>query len=70
MQNSVNDWLVQVPLSQLVGLQNLAAEMEALKAENAQLRARLDGLHRTQYDLMETILDLRKSVKVPTIARA
>lgn len=64
------DWLVQVPLSQLVGLQNMASELAILREENKQLRSRMDGLHRTQYDLMETILELRKSVSVPTGRRA
>lgn len=60
MQSS--DWLVQVPLSQLVALQGMAHELEELREENKQLRRRMDGLHRTQYETMEVIGELRKSV--------
>lgn len=65
MQNlAASEWLVQVPLSQLVALQNMAHELEELREENVQLRRRMDGLHRTQYDTMEVIGELRKAVGV------
>jgi len=63
MQSS--DWLVQVPLSQLVALQGMANELEQLREENKQLHRRLDGLHRTQYEALEVIGELRKAVNVP-----
>jgi len=59
------DWLVQVPLSQLVALQTLLPEVEKLRAENKALSNRLDGLHRTLYDTMEMVADLRRSLSVP-----
>lgn len=62
MQTPASDWLVQVPLSQLVALQGMAHELEELREENEQLRNRMDGLHRTQYETMEVIGELRKSV--------
>lgn len=55
---------MQVPLSQLVALQGMAHELEELRQENVQLRRRMDGLHRTQYDTMEVIGELRKVVGV------
>lgn len=56
------DWLVQVPLSQLVQLQNISTELDLVKAENVRLKARMEGLHRTQYELMEIITGLRKEI--------
>ena len=64
MQTPVNEWMVQVPLSQLVALQGMAHELEELREENEQLRKRMDGLHRTQYETIEVIGELRKSVGV------
>lgn len=61
---SPNEWMVSVPLSQLVALQNMANELEQLREENKQLRRRMDGLHRTQFEQMEVIGELRKSVGV------
>ena len=62
--SATSEWMVQVPLSQLVALQNMAHELEELREENVQLRRRMDGLHRTQYDTMEVIGELRKAVGV------
>ena len=62
--SATSEWMVQVPLSQLVALQNMAHELEELRQENVQLRRRMDGLHRTQYDTMEVIGQLRKAVGV------
>lgn len=56
------DWMVSVPLSQLVELKNIVGVLDKLRAENTQLKNRVEGLHRTQYELMETILQLRKDV--------
>lgn len=64
MPTPSSDWLVSVPLSQLVALKDAADEMDKLRKENQELRRRMDGLHRTQYDLIEIIGDLRKSVNV------
>lgn len=64
-----NDWLVSVPLSQLVAMQNNAGELDKLRDENNQLKRRIDGLHRTIYDMMEVVSELRKSVKVSAYAR-
>lgn len=58
-----SDWLVQVPLSQLVELQNMTAEMEKLREENKRLLNRVDGLHRTLFDTMEKLGELRRKGK-------
>lgn len=58
-----SDWLVQVPLSQLVELQNMTAEMEKLRAENKRLLNRVDGLHRTLFDTMEKLGELQRKGK-------
>ena len=58
-----SDWLVQVPLSQLVELQNMTAEMEKLRLENKRLLNRVDGLHRTLFDTMEKLGELQRKGK-------
>lgn len=65
MQSFASDWMVSVPLSQLVALQGMAHELEELREENKLLRSRMDGLHKTQYEQMEVIGELRRSVNVP-----
>lgn len=55
-------WLVQVPLNDLIALQSLLPEVEKLREENRLLSARVEGLHRTLYDTMELVRDLRTSV--------
>ncbi len=55
-------WLVSVPLGDLLAMQNSMDELETMKQENAKLRSRMEGLHRTLYDLMEVVQDLRKGV--------
>lgn len=59
-----NDWMVCVPLSQLVEMQNSAGEVEKLREENKQLLRRIEGLHRTIYEVMDVVGELRKGVKV------
>ena len=54
------DWLVQVPLSQLVALQSMERELVALRDENDRVTKRLDGLHRTTYEMMDIIRELRR----------
>lgn len=60
------EWLVQVPLSQLAALQSLLPELDKLRAENKALAQRVEGLHRSLFDTMEVIGELRKSICVPT----
>ena len=70
MQTSASEWMVQVPLSQLVALQGMAHELEELRQENKHLLARMDGLHRTQYETIEVIGELKRTVGVPVGRRA
>lgn len=56
----MQEWYVQVPLSQLVELKNLMDGLHHLQEENKQMKARLEALHRTQYDLMAIVNTLRK----------
>lgn len=57
------DWLVQVPLSELVALKNMTAEFDNLRAENAQLRRELEGLRRVQSETMQVLGDLRREFR-------
>lgn len=70
MPTPATDWMVQVPLSQLVELQSMATELHQLRDQNKQLQRRIDGLHRTLFDSMEVIGELRKSVGVSGGRRA
>lgn len=60
MPTPPNDWLVQVPLSQLVELQGMATEMEKLREENRRLLNRVEGLHRTLFDTLEKLGELQR----------
>lgn len=53
------DWSVQIPVSELLELQNIVSGFKQLQAENKQLRARIDALHGTVYQLMEQILIIK-----------
>lgn len=64
MPTPQNDWMVSVPLSQLVEMQQSMQQFDAMREENEKLQRRLDGLHRTIYDLMEVVNGLRRDRKV------
>lgn len=55
--NSAADWTIQIPLSELVALQGLPAQMEELRAENKQLRRELEALRRIQSEMMMRLSD-------------
>lgn len=63
MPTPQNDWLVQVPLSQLVEMQNMPVEMEKLREENRRLLNRVEGLHRTLFDTLEKLGELQRKGK-------
>ena len=58
-----SDWLIQIPLSELVALQGLPAQMGALQAENAKLRRELEGLRNIAFQTLEKVSELRREVK-------
>lgn len=55
--NPAADWMIQIPLSELVALQGLPAQMEELKAENKQLRRELEALRNIQSQMMMKMAD-------------
>lgn len=60
---STGDWMIQIPLSELVVLQSLPAEMDKVKAENQQMRHEIDGLRRIQSEILQAFGDLRRSLR-------
>ena len=58
-----NDWFVQVPLSELVALQNMTSEFDKLRSENAQLRREMEGLRRVQSETLQVLGDLRRDFR-------
>ncbi len=59
MSNSSNDWPVLIPLSDLAALQSLGPKVDALQAQVKALDRRVEGLHRTAYELMDELSALR-----------
>lgn len=60
MCKSANDWPVLVPLSDLAAMQTLPPKVEILDAHVKTLDRRVEGLHRTMYELMDQIAALRE----------
>lgn len=58
-----SDWLIQVPLSELVALKNMSEDFAKIRAENEQLRREIQGLRRVQSEMMQLCGDLRKALK-------
>lgn len=52
-----NDWMISVPLSELVALQGLPAQMKKLEDDNKQLRRELEALRTIQSQMMLTLAD-------------
>ena len=69
MPTPQNDWMVSVPLSQLVEMQQSMQQFDNMREENAKLQRRIDGLHRTVFDLMEVVGSLRREKGVSMSAR-
>lgn len=63
-----SQWFVQVPIADLLALQNMVSDMDKLRSENAQLHRRIDGLHSTLYSAMEVLNDLKRQVSTRKIA--
>lgn len=60
---SSSEWLVQVPISDLVALQSLPGELVRLQKENEQLRRELDGVRRIQSETLQLVGDMRRKIK-------
>lgn len=63
-----SSWLVQVPLNDLLALQNMVSELDKLRSDNMQLRRRIEGLHSTLYSTMEIVNELKRQVSASRIA--
>ncbi len=59
-----SNWMVQVPVNDLLALMGLEEELKNCRAENAQLRREMDGLRRIQSETMQVLGDLRKKCAV------
>ena len=55
-----SNWMVQVPVDDLLALMGLEDELKNCRAENAQLRREMDGLRRIQSETMQVVGDLRQ----------
>lgn len=63
-----NDWFVQVPLSDLVALQNMSAEFVKIRSENDQLRREMEGLRRVQSETLQVLSDLKRELRKGVLA--
>ena len=61
---SYDNWLVSIPLAQLLEIKNAADEQKQLKAENEQLRREIEGLRRIQCDTMMALGDIKRTLRV------
>lgn len=57
------NWMVQVPINDLIALMNMKQEFDRMNAENNQLRREMEGLRRVQSETMELVGDLRRLCK-------
>ena len=53
-----SNWMVQVPVSDLMELMTLKDDFDRVNAENKQLRREMEGLRRVQSEMMERLGDL------------
>lgn len=58
-----SDWLIQIPLSELVALQALPAKIEELEKDNKQLRRELEGLRNISSQCLQKLGDVCREVK-------
>ena len=55
-------WMVSVPVSDLLAMQELPKEMEKLQNENAQLRKEFEALRRMNFELMEQFGEFKREL--------
>lgn len=58
-----NEWYVNIPFSDLHKLVNQLETMDAIKAENAQLRREMDGLRNMFSELTIAFGEIRREIK-------
>lgn len=58
-----SQWMVQVPINDLMQLMQMKDTFDTMKQENAQLRREMEGLRRIQSEQMEVIGDLRRACR-------
>lgn len=61
--NRPNEWYVNIPFSDLNMLVNHLGELDAMKAENAQLRREMEGLRNLYSELLVSFGELRRELK-------
>lgn len=59
-----DDWLVQVPLSQLLELKQSFEKQRSMQDENLQLRREIEGLRRVQSETLEYMAELCRGLGV------
>ena len=59
-----DEWLVQVPLSQLLELKQSFENQRSMQDENAQLRREIEGLRRVQSETLQKMADLCRGLGV------
>ena len=57
------NWMVQVPVNDLLALMGLKDEMDRVMEENKQLRREIEGLRHVQSECMQVVGDLRRICK-------
>lgn len=58
----MSDWLLSVPINDLMELRQLIPEFHKVQDENAQLRRELEALRRIQSETLQLVGDLRRQV--------
>lgn len=58
-----SDWLVQVPLSELVALKGFSEHLVKLETDNKQLRREIEALRNMQSEIMQLVGDIRREVR-------
>ena len=58
-----DNWLVQIPLSDLVALQGLPGKIAVMENSIAQLRREVDALRKINSEAIQLIGDLRREMR-------
>lgn len=58
-----DDWMVSLPLSQLLALKQQPEMFEQMKQENAQLRRELDALRNLYSEMIQQFGDIKRELR-------